>query len=144
MATRLIYGDEDRLLPWALERLGFESFRRDAYSIGLERDGDLVAVVVYDNFSSCDCQMHIASDGTGRWMNKELLISAFAYPFAQLGFLRVTALVPESNVKALEFDKNIGFVQEGRHPCSMPNGEALISMGMLRTNCRFFREEPQP
>lgn len=140
MTTRLIYGEEDRLLPWALKRIGLSDFRRDAYSIGLERDGELVAVVVYDGFSECDCNMHIASDGTGKWMNKSLLLAAFAYPFAQLGLRRVTGLVPAKNTKALEFDKNIGFVVEGYHPNAL-HDDALISLGMLRENCRFFRED---
>ena len=143
MSTRLVYGEEKRLLPWALERIGLSEFRRDAYTIGLERDDELVAVVVYDAFSSCDCNMHIASDGTGRWMNKALLLAAFAYPFGQLGLRRVTGLVPAKNVKALEFDENLGFVREGLHRHALRDDD-LISLGMLREDCRFFREEPQP
>ena len=139
MSTRLIYGEEERLLPWAVERIGLAGFRRDAYSIGLERDGELVAVVVFDTFSDVDCCMHVASDGTGRWMTKELLIAAFAYPFKQLGLRRVTALVPAKNAKAIEFDKNLGFVQEGYHPHAMADDD-LVSLGMLKEHCRFFKE----
>lgn len=136
----LIYGQEERLLPWALQRVGLESFHADARTISLEKDGKPVAVVVYDNFSSCDCNMHIASDGTKRWMNKSLLLAAFAYPFTQLGFKRVTGLVPESNLVALEFDKKLGFVFEGRHPHAHECG-ALISLGLYRSNCRFIPSE---
>ncbi|HTN66399.1 MAG TPA: N-acetyltransferase, partial [Burkholderiaceae bacterium] len=75
MAARLIYGDEPRLLPWAAERIGIASFRRDAYTIGLERDGVLAAVAVYDNFSEGDCNVHLASDGSKRWMSKEFLLA---------------------------------------------------------------------
>lgn len=132
----VIYGQEDRLLPWAQERIGV-AFRRDAYTIGLEKDGALVAVVVYDNFSDIDCNMHIASDGTRAWMNKSLLLSAFAYPFTQLKFPRVTGLVPAENKLALEFDEHLGFVREGYHPKAGKNGGDIISLGMLRENCRF-------
>ena len=134
--ARLIYGEEDRLLPWAQERVGV-AFRRDAYAIGLEKAGQIVAVVVYDNFSECDCNMHIASDGTRAWMNKSLLVSAFAYPFLQLRFNRVTGLVPAHNEAALAFDEHLGFVREGYHPKAGPEGGDLISLGMLRENCRF-------
>ena len=134
--ARLIYGEEDRLLPWAQERIGV-SFRRDAYAIGLEKAGKIVAVVVFDNFSECDCNMHIASDGTRAWMNKSLLVSAFAYPFLQLRFNRVTGLVPAHNEAALAFDEHLGFVREGYHPKAGPDGGDLISLGMLRENCRF-------
>lgn len=135
MASHLIYGQEDRLLPWAQERVGF-AFRRDAYTLGLERDGELVAVVVYDNFSDCDCNMHIASDGTSAWMSKSLLVSAFSYPFLQLNFRRVTGLVPAKNADALKFDEHLGFKREGYHPHACPNDD-LISLGMLREDCRF-------
>lgn len=136
MASELIYGQESRLLPWAQERVGV-GFRRDAYTIGLERDGELVAVVVFDNFSECDCNMHIASDGTRAWMSKRLLLAAFAYPFEQLGFRRVTGLVPASNTAALAFDEHIGFRREGLHPYAAPDGGDLVSLGLLKEHCRF-------
>lgn len=133
---RLIYGEEDRLLPWAQQRIGV-TFRRDAYTIGMESDGEIVATVIFDNFSECDCNMHIASDGTRAWMNKSLLLAAFAYPFTQLGLLRLTGMVPADNADALAFDENIGFVREGYHPKAGPGGKDLISLGLMRENCRF-------
>jgi RimJ/RimL family protein N-acetyltransferase len=134
--AHLIYGQEERLLPWAQERIGV-AFRRDAYTIGLEKDGELVAVVVFDSFSQTDACMHIASDGTRAWMNKSLLIAAFAYPFVQLGLLRVTGLVPATNSDALAFDEHLGFVREGFHPRAGPAGCDLVSLGLLREHCRF-------
>ena len=136
MTTNLIYGQEDTLLTWAQERIGV-TFRPDATTIGLEKDGALVAVVVYDGFSETDCNMHIASDGTRAWMNKALLLAAFAYPFSQLGLLRVTGLVPAQNQSALAFDEHLGFVREGFHPKAGPGGSDLISLGMLKSSCRF-------
>lgn len=136
MTTNLIYGQEDTLLTWAQDKIGV-TFRPDATTIGLEKDGALVAVVVYDGFSETDCNMHIASDGTRAWMNKALLLSAFAYPFVQLGLLRVTGLVPAHNAAALAFDEHLGFVREGFHPKAGPGGSDLISLGMLRDSCRF-------
>lgn len=141
MTTRMIYGEEDRLLPWARERIGLSGFRPDAYTIGLERDGDLVAVVVYDGFTDTDCNMHIASDGTRRWMNKELLVSAFSYPFIQLRMQRVTGLVPAYNQAALQFDEHLGFKREGLHRKALPGGGDIVSLGMIREECRFIPQE---
>jgi RimJ/RimL family protein N-acetyltransferase len=137
---RLIYGEDDRILPWALERTGVVGFRHDARTIGYERDGDMVAVVVFDGFSDVDCNMHIASDGTRRWLTRELLTASFAYPFIQCGLRRVTALVPARNVDALRFDEHIGFRREGYHPCAAKDGD-LVSLGMLREWCRFIPRE---
>lgn len=143
MSARVIYGEEARLLPWAEKRIGIGHFRTDAKSMGLERDGELVAVVVFDGFSSCDCNMHIASDGTKRWLNKELLLSSFAYPFTQLGLRRVTGLVPAKNDAALAFDQNLGFEFEGRCRHALADDDIII-LGMLRENCRFIaHEEPK-
>lgn len=140
MTSKLIYGEEDRLIPWAIARIGIPAFRRDAYSIGLERDGELVAVVVFDSFSDWDCNMHIASDGTSAWLNKALLLAAFGYPFTQLGLNRLTALVPAKNEAALRFDEHIGFVREGYHPKGCKDDD-LISLGMIRENCRFIPKD---
>lgn len=140
MAYRLIYGDEERLLPWAAERIAILGFRRDAYSIGLERDGELVAVVVFDSFSECDCNMHLASDGTGKWMNRAILAAAFAYPFIQLRLNRVTGLVPSKNAQALKLNEHLGFEREGLCRKAMPDDDIVV-MGLLRENCKWVPKE---
>jgi len=139
MTAQVIYGQEERLLPWAAERTGGGRFRPDAYTIGLERDGKLVAVVVFDGFSECDCNIHIASDGTRAWMNKELLLRTFAYPFVQLGYRRITGLVPAKNAQALAFNEHLGFEREGLCRYGLPDDD-LVIMGLLRERCRFIPE----
>lgn len=128
------------MLPWACEKMGIGQFARDAFSMGLERDGELVAVVVFDRFTDCDCHMHVASDGSNAWLNKELLLAAFAYPFTQLGFRRVTALIPASNAAALKFNRHLGFTQEGYHRHAMPDDD-IIALGLLRADCKFIVQE---
>ena len=118
MAT-IIYGHEETLLPWAQERVGVP-FRRDAYTLGLERNGSLVAVVVFDNFSDADCNMHVASDGTRSWLSKGLLLATFAYPFTQLGLRRVTAMVPAKN--AFQSTR----LREARPVEAVENAEAVL------------------
>jgi len=135
--NELIYGQDERLLLWAAERIGVPCFRDDARTIGYARDGELMAVVVFDGFSPVDCNMHIASDGTRRWLTRELLTAAFAYPFIQCGLRRVTGLVPAKNTDALRFDQHLGFRREGYHHKAAQNGGDLISLGLLRENCRF-------
>lgn len=136
MTSTLIYNQDARLVPWVAERTGGGTFRPDATAIGLERDGELVAAVVFDGFSKADCNMHVASDGSKRWLSRGFLAAVFAYPFTQLGLRRVTALVPASNTVALEFDKGLGFVQEGYHPHGLPDDD-LVTLGMLRGACRY-------
>lgn len=136
MSSVLIYGQEDRLLPWAAARTGGGTFREDAYALGLERDGVLVAVVVYDGFSVADCNMHVASDGSRHWLNRTFLAAAFAHPFLQWGLRRVTGLVPAKNAAALAFDEHLGFAREGYHRHALPDDD-LVTLGLLREDCRY-------
>lgn len=138
---RVIYDQDELLLPWAARRIEVDAFRADAKAIGQERDGEIVAVVVYDGFTNVDCNMHIASDGSKRWLTRELLVRAFAYPFIQLGMRRVTGLVPADNEEALKFDLHLGFQLEGRCQEATPDGRDVIVLGMLKRNCRYIPKE---
>lgn len=140
MSSTLIYGHEPRLLPWICKRIGIKQLARDAFTIGLERHGELVAVVAFDRFTDCDCHMHVASDGSGHWLNKQFLFAVFAYPFTQLGYRRVTTLTASRNEPALRFNRSLGFTQEGVHPHGMLDDDT-ITMGLLRENCKFIIQE---
>ncbi len=136
MATRILYNEEFRLVPWAEKRIG-SHFRDDAKTIGMERDGRVVAVVAYDTFSTTGCNMHIASDGSKMWLNRAFLVCAFAYPFTQCGFTRVTGLVSAKNSDALRFDEHLGFVREGVLRRAAADGSDVIVLGMLRDECKY-------
>jgi len=127
-------------LAWAAERTGTARFRTDAVGIALEKAGRLAAVVVYDGFSACDCNMHIASDGSRRWMTRELLVAAFRYPFVTAGLNRVTGLVPAKNVEALAFDQKLGFRLEGVCREALPDDDVVI-LGLLKRDCPFIPKE---
>lgn len=136
----LIYGQDERLLPWAAERIGIERFRDDARAIGIGTETEIRGVAVYDTITACDCNMHVASDGSARWLTPEFLVHAFSYPFIQLGLRRVTGIVKASNARALEFDRRLGFVQEGYCRHAFPDDDAFI-LGMLREHCPFIPQE---
>lgn len=131
--------NQSTLLEWAQRCIGVR-FRPDAKAIGRISDGQVRAVVVYDNFSDCDCSMHIASDGTGRWLTRPLLSAAFHYPFIQLGLRRVTGLVPAKNKAALHFDRRLGFKFEGLARCALPDDD-IVMLGMTRAECLFIPKE---
>lgn len=136
----LIYGEDERLVRWAQAGMGGLAFRDDATAIGIERNGELRAVVVFDGFSHCDCNMHVVSDGSKRWLTREFLVHVFAYPFIQCGFRRVTGLVPSKNLEALRFDLKLGFQIEGHIRHAMPDDD-IVLLGMIRENCRFIPKE---
>lgn len=134
------YSDPDRYIGWAAQKIGISSFRPDARAIGLERRGDLIAATVYDTFSPGSCAMHIASDGSGRWLNRDFLFRMFAYPFIQCGFRRVTGLIAANNTASLRFARHIGFRDEGVLREEAPDGDVIV-LGMLRRECKWIAED---
>lgn len=138
--TELTIEDLPALLSWAAERIGLQSFKADAKAIGIKRDGEIAAVVVYDCFGPVDCNMHVASDGSGHWLSRRTLVEVFSYPFITLDLRRVTALVPNKRKHAIRFNEHLGFRLEGLCPEAMPDDDIQIR-GMLRRECRFIPPE---
>lgn len=130
--------DKARCGAWALERIAHvPSWGEWFEAIGLERDAELVAAVIFNLWSGADIAMHIAAVPGRRWMTREFLRAAFRYPFVQLECQRVTGYVPASNADALRFDRHLGFVEEGRMREALPNGEDVIVLGLLKRECRW-------
>lgn len=81
--------------------------------------------------------MSVASDGTGRWFNRTFLRAAFAYPFIQMKYTRVSGLVRVDNYAAQRFDEHLGFKREGLLRKGDDDGTDLILYGMLKEECRW-------
>lgn len=104
--------------------------------IGLEENGTLRAGVVFNDYNGANMCIHVASDGSRAWMNRELLWFTFHYAFQQVGVKRLTGIVPESNISARQFDEHLGFREEGRLKDAHPDGD-LILYRMTKADCRF-------
>jgi len=107
-------------------------------AIGLERNGELVAGVLYEDYNGANLLMHVASDGSAQWMTPGYLRVCFEYPFGKLGCKRVTGIVPSINRRALMFDERLGFKVEARLTDAHPDGD-LIVLSMKRDECRWIR-----
>lgn len=136
----IVHDDIPGMLAWAAEVIGIPRFKVDARAFGVKRRGQLCAVVVYDCFSECDCNMHVASDGSHTWLTRNVLLHAFGYPFIELKLRRVTALIPAKKTHAMKFNEKLGFRLEGHCPDAMPDDDIYIR-GMTRKECRFIPPE---
>lgn len=105
-------------------------------SIGVERDGEIVAGVVFCDVTKTNCFMHVASRPGVNWVTRAFLRYVFGFPFDGLKVKRITALVPESNTKALRFDRHLGFKDEAVLPDIFPDG-GLVVLSMRREQCRY-------
>lgn len=109
--------------------------------LGLEKDGNLVAGVVYEGFNKYNVWMHVAAVPGKRWMTKEYLRASFRYPFVQLGCKRVSGYVEASNYAARSFDEHLGFRQEAVLKGAASDGGDVILYVMRREDCRFIGEK---
>lgn len=106
-------------------------------AIGLERDGKLVAGVVYEGFNGHNVWIHLAGLPGRRWLNREFLRAAFCYPFVQCGVQRLSGYVNASNLDARRFDEHIGFQEEARLHGAAPDGGDVIIYVMQKEDCRY-------
>jgi len=104
-------------------------------SIGVERDGEIIGGVIYCDKTATNIFMHVASRKGSNWLSRAFLKLVFGWPFA-LGVKRITALVPESNKHALDFDERLGFKREALLSDIYPEG-GLVVMRMNKADCPY-------
>jgi len=135
----LIYDEPERLIEWASKIIGFEP-RPDVKAMGWGDSDGLHAVTLWDGFSVCDCNIHIASNGSGHWLTRGYLRASFWHPFIQWNLRRVTGLIPSKNAEALRFDLHLGFEREGLIRHALPDDDIIV-VGMLREKCRYIPDQ---
>lgn len=136
----VMYDRQAELIAWTEARIPENRFRADAKAIGVTRNGEICGVAVFDNFSVGSCCVSVASDGSRRWITREFLIRVFAYPFLQLGYRRLTCFIAASNRDSIRLCQHLGWVREGVLRQGSPDGDDLIVLGLLRSECRFLPE----
>jgi RimJ/RimL family protein N-acetyltransferase len=107
-----------------------------ATGIGLERGGNLIAGVVYNDWNGVNICMHVAAVPGRKWLNREYLWFCFYYPFLQVGAKRITGLVGEGNEDARRFDEHLGFKLEARLEDAHPTGALLVYV-LREEDCRW-------
>lgn len=108
--------------------------------LGLERDGELVAGVLYEGFNGQNVWMHVAAEPSKRWMTRDYLHYCFHYPFNEMKVARVSGYVNASNVQARRFDEHLGFKPEAVLKGAAQDGGDVIIYCMWREDCRFLRD----
>lgn len=107
--------------------------------LGLERDGELVAGVIYEGYNGRNVWMHVGAVPGKRWLVREYLHYCFHYPFVELGCDRLSGYVESSNAEARRFDEHLGFTEEARLQGAARDGGDVILYVMWREQCRFLK-----
>lgn len=104
-----------------------------AVGIGMERDGELVAGVAYNEYNGVNINAHIALTVP---ITRDFLWAIFDYPFNKAKIERITALVGEGNQKSRNLVERFGFTEETRLEKAHPDGD-LIVYRMRRHECKW-------
>jgi hypothetical protein len=132
----LVLGQTPRIFAWMHDRIGINN-TEDTRCIGWERDGELVAGCLFNNWNETSVCMHIASEGRS-WLTRKFLFACFDYPFNEAGKKIVLGHVGSKNFDALRFDLHLGFKHHTTIPDAHPDG-ALHILTMRREDCRWIR-----
>ena len=127
MLDKLIVG------PWIAKQTQMIWKPEGAQTIGLAKDGELVAGVWYDDYNSQAVTTHIAITGS---ITKQYLRVIFDYPFMQLGVQKIIAPVLEDNSQSMKLVEKMGFHQETRLKNVHPVGDMLFYV-MDKTDCKY-------
>jgi RimJ/RimL family protein N-acetyltransferase len=100
--------------------------------IGQEKDGELIAVVGYNQFTQENCQIHVASTSV-YWLSKLLLFAIFDYPFNKAKVNVILAPICKDNYKSLNLCRKLGFVVT-------ENTNDLVIMSMRRNQCKWLQQ----
>lgn len=132
----VVYGADDVVGRFVMERTGTKIERYTA--LGVVRGGSLIAGVIWHNYRGHDIEATIASD-TPNWAFPATLRRLFAFPFVQLGVVRVTSIVSRKNKPSRRFCEGLGFRLEGVCRQGMDGKIDAMIYGCLRDECRVLR-----
>lgn len=125
----MIVSDE-RVATFVSERLGF-GLCPPFTAMGIERDGKVVAGVVFNMFEGADVHVSVAGEG---W-TKPFLRAVGAYVFDTLGCERMTAIT--SDEIAATFAERLGGQHEGILRSHFGPGKDGYVAGILASEYKF-------
>lgn len=140
MSTALVY-DVPRVFEFARSLLPGMRASEGMVAIGLERDKQLIAGVLYEGINSQNAWMHVAAKPKTNWLTRAYLRACFVYPFVVCDLKRVSGYVDASNKAARRLDEHLGFREEARLQGAATDGGDVILYVMWRNECRFLEAQ---
>lgn len=132
---RIVWDDPQRVGGWVGARLQSSFSPSESSAIGLERDGELIAGVMFDHFNGRCIAMHVAGEG-GHWLTRDYARACFGYAFHQLKVGKVIAMIDSTNHQSVRFNKHMGFRLEATVTGAGKKGDLLI-YSMTPEQCRW-------
>lgn len=138
----LVTIQDPRLLAWAEERLDGTYDPTQCRWVGALDAGGVVWVAVYSHFSSRNCQIALATNGSKRWASRTTFRAILRVPFVQWGLARVTFIVAATNEASLLMLRktgrfSIGATEEGRMRAMFDSNVDGIVFGLIKGECKW-------
>ena len=122
---------------WVAARNFQMYFEANSQSIGLEKDGEIVAGVIYDGWNKKSIVCHIAATES---LTATFLAKVFDYSFRQLQVHKMIATVSSKNFKSIRLVTHMGFKEEAKIKDAHPLGDIVI-FTMTKEDCKFLGEK---
>ena len=135
---KIILGD-DRHRLWLNMRIGLGAgaFQNACGTVGVERDGHILAATVYSHFvrfpeTGCaSCEVSIAALPGANWCSRRVLAAFLSYPFDCLGVSVLQARAAKRNKVSRKFMERIGFRRGGVARRGYDGREWMVFYDML-------------
>ena len=135
MPSRIVFGTA-RILAFINSQRPLE-FIQGMRGIGLERDGEMVAGIMYEGYNYQSIWAHIATKPGSIWLNKEYLRFCCNYPYEHCKVKFVLGYMDAANTHALRFAKHLGFREEARIREAATEGGDILILKMSREDCKY-------
>jgi len=137
MTHRIIDNDLARCQQWLGDKTGGVGTDM-VVCIGLEKDGELIAVTGYNLFNGKSCHVHFCIE-KGAYLTRNYLWFMHYYPFVQSGLDMMIALMAASNERILRLAKHCGYQEKYRLDKAHPDGDMVLCT-LTRNECKYLGE----
>ena len=121
---------------WVAKRIRGGYFEERSQALGLLKDDEIVAGVIYENWNHQSIVCHIAIEGR---ITPAYLAAIFDYPYNVMQVEKIIVPVASCNNESLWLVMGMGFQEEARIKNAHPQGD-LIFLTLERDKGRFPHE----
>ena len=118
---------------WVAKRVDYGFLETRANALGLKRNDELIAGVIYENWNHQSIWCHFAIQGQ---LTPAYLAAIFDYPYNICQVEKIICPVGSDNKQSIKVVKKMGFTEEGRIKEGRPHGD-IVFYTLRRNDCRF-------
>lgn len=131
MGWRIVNGPQ--VGEWVVAQTEGHYAAEKSVAIGLERDGELVAGTVYENWNGESVVCHIA------WqrVTSAYLAAIYHYPYRVANVGKIIAPISSNHTRALALVSKMGFSEEARIRDAAHDSGDIVFLTQTPERCRF-------